>query len=406
MIHPISSATIHHLADQFNDQPQKVNNSDYWNQYLKTGTNLWLDTGDIEASSKLWNSAFTALTTNNTLLNAEVQKGLYDTIIPELSSKLRYLSDEEKVKEIAFCLNAIHGLRIAKIFNCKVSVELHTDLAHDVNGIETIGKRLFDINPSHFIIKVPFTASGLLGARKLHEMGIPVNFTLDFSVRQNGFAAVIAQPAYTNVFLGRLGAYLKNNNLGDGQYIGEKVTLESQRSLLALANKGISNTRLIAASIRSKDQLYQLLGCDTFTIPVGVATDAVQNLIQISKSDIVINNPTLFDTTDTQAVRLPHLWLVEEHEKEVIHRLNEKTPSTAQELIEYAYERGCHDIFPILTKEEHEFLRSDGKIPVHERWADKIRDGEVGIDSLLNLAGLYSFEKDQADLDNRIKSFL
>jgi transaldolase len=37
---------------------------------------------------------------------------------------------EEKVKEIAFMINARHGLRLATKFGGYVSVELHTDTAH------------------------------------------------------------------------------------------------------------------------------------------------------------------------------------------------------------------------------------------------------------------------------------
>lgn len=407
MLHPISPSTIIQLAEQFNDQAHPVQKSDYWEKYLNTGTSLWLDTGDIEASSQLWNSAFSALTTNNSLLNAEIQKGLYDRIIPELSKKLHYLNTDEKILEIAFCLNAIHGIRIARIFNCMVSVELHTNLAHDIEGIVAFGKRLFEINPQHFIIKVPFSASGLLGARKLYQAGVPVNFTLDFSVRQNSFAAVVAQPAYTNVFLGRLGAYLKTNALGEGLHIGEKVTLETQHCLRSLNKRGLSKTKLIAASIRNKEQLLHLLGTDTFTIPVGVANEAFKSQMHIDHAHTnEIPEPRLFDHIDPKPLRLKHLWQVTDYEKEIILHFNNKTPSNAQELIQYAHHHGCHDLFPELTSEEHNYLRSDGKIPTHKRWAKKVEDAEVGIDSLLNLAGLYAFEKDQAALDERIQQFL
>ena len=43
--------------------------SDLWAAVAKTGTSLWLDTGDIEAAQALWTQNFVALTTNNTLLN-------------------------------------------------------------------------------------------------------------------------------------------------------------------------------------------------------------------------------------------------------------------------------------------------------------------------------------------------
>jgi len=49
--------------------------SPVWAQVRATGTRLWLDTGDIAAANALWTAEFEALTTNNTLLNAEVQKG-------------------------------------------------------------------------------------------------------------------------------------------------------------------------------------------------------------------------------------------------------------------------------------------------------------------------------------------
>ena len=50
--------------------------SPLWAAVRKTGTALWLDTGDIDAARELWVREFDALTTNNTLLNKEVQKGL------------------------------------------------------------------------------------------------------------------------------------------------------------------------------------------------------------------------------------------------------------------------------------------------------------------------------------------
>ena len=49
---------------------------------------------------------------------------------------------ESKVKEIAFMLNARHGLRLASKFGGFVSVELHTDTAHDIKAIEYYGKTL------------------------------------------------------------------------------------------------------------------------------------------------------------------------------------------------------------------------------------------------------------------------
>lgn len=407
MTHPLSLPTIIDFLNHFDDSIKAEKPSTYWSNYLNTGSYLWLDTGDINAARKIWSSDFSALTTNNTLLNNEIQKGAYDKIIPLIRSKISFLSDSEQVKEIAFCLNVIHGLRLVKIFNAQVSVELHTDLAHDIQGIVETASRLHQCAPNHFIIKVPYTASGLIAARKLKNKGIPVNFTLDFSVRQNAFSSVIAQPKYTNVFLGRLGSYLKTNQLGEGNYIGEKVTLETQHCLRILNRKGLTHTRLIAASIRNSEQLVHLAGTDIFTIPVKVAEDAKNRDIKPEKSHINdIPELDLYDNENIKRLHLKKLWQVRNHEIETILHLTNKLPETSHELEEYAREHGCRDLFPILTKIEHETLKQDGKIPDHSKWEQKIIAGEIGIDTLLNLAGLYSFETDQQQLDHRIKSVL
>jgi len=51
-------------------------------------------------------------------------------------------------------------------------------------------------------------------------------------------------------------------------------------------------------------------------------------------------------------------------------------------------------------------ISEDGKIPKHERWAERIKNGELAIDTLLNLAGLASFASDQAQLDERIRQII
>ncbi len=67
---------------------------------------------------------------------------------------------------------------------------------------------------------------------------------------------------------------------------------------------------------------------------------------------------------------------------------------------------GCGDMFPFLTKEEKGYIVSDGKIPVHSRWAEKIREEKIAPDTLLTLAGLASFTTDQHLLDERIRGII
>ncbi len=57
------------------------------------------------------------------------KKQLYDELIPKTGQALGELAPAQRVVEIAFLLNARHGLLLARRFGGKVSVELHTALA-------------------------------------------------------------------------------------------------------------------------------------------------------------------------------------------------------------------------------------------------------------------------------------
>jgi len=67
---------------------------------------------------------------------------------------------------------------------------------------------------------------------------------------------------------------------------------------------------------------------------------------------------------------------------------------------------GFEDMFPLLNGNEKKRISDDGKIPVRSAWLDKIIEGKIAPDTLLNLAGLASFTTDQEALDNRINSLL
>lgn len=258
----------------------------FWKALCQAGSELWLDTGDIDAAAGLWTDEFTALTTNNTLLNTEVQKGIYDDLIQKAVGVLTGLDIQTQIIEIAFILNARHGLRLAQRFGGSVSVELHTILAHDIERSVSYGQRYYEICPEHFIIKVPLTPSGLIAMRRLREDGIPVNFTLGFSARHNFVATAFGAPSYVNVFLGRLNSYIADQQLGDGKLVGEKAVLASQRVVKELSQNNREPTLQIAASLRTADQLPYLAGIDVFTIPVNVAAAAKQELSGEWKSKI------------------------------------------------------------------------------------------------------------------------
>ncbi len=377
----------------------------FWQSLRDAGTELWLDTGDIEEAEANWSPEMSALTTNNTLLNNEIQKGIYDIFISDAKHIVHELPLELKVKEISFMLNARHGLRLASKFGGFVSVELHTDTAHDIKAIENYGKRYHEICPDQFIVKVPYTAEGLIGARRLKESGVRVNFTLEFSARQNVIVTRTAQPDYLNVFLGRIGAFMMDNKLGDGSGAGERAVISSQNWVTAFSAQNQWQTKLIAASLRHYNQLELLAGVDVFTMPPKVASVGRASLTGKFSSRTHENyDASIYPSAKDSGIE--KFWEVDDRVLSLAQRLYQKLPLTGQELVHIAHEEGCEDMFPSLSKEEKITIAADGKIPVYSKWQQKIRDGKIAPDTLLTLAGLASFTADQALLDQRILNII
>ncbi len=391
------------ILSQPEEKPITAAADPFWQGLRATGTELWLDTGDMEEAGSVWTAEMTALTTNNTLLNAVIQKGVYDDFIPKAGEMVRSLSPGDQVREIAFMLNARHGNRLAQRFGGVVSVELHTDTAHDVEAIVKYGLRYADINPHAFIVKVPYTAAGLLGARRLHERGVRINLTLGFSARQNLLATAIAQPDYVNVFLGRLGAYCSDNGLGTGKGIGERAVAASRTWVKRMASQYGLSTRLIAASLRGAAQLESLAGTPVFTMPVKVAA-AGRSTLKGNFAPMPAELPEI-DAYPAD-LHLEKLWEVSEKELLLVRDLADELPCCGDSLQKMVDRDGCADMFPHLSPDDLQQIAADGKIPRHERWADRIRSGEIAVDTLLNLAGLASFAADQAQLDARIRQVI
>jgi transaldolase len=203
-----------------------------------------------------------------------------------------------------------------------------------------------------------------------------------------------------NVFLGRLNAYVIDNKLGDGNMVGEKATLASQMGL----RKG---TRQIAASLRGGSQVRDLAGVDVMTIPLATAADARAKLAGKWESRLGKDyTVSLASGVKAEEVRLSVAWEIGAKEKDLLKSLEAQPPATAAELVSRAHDKGLGELFPRLSTEDAALIASDGKIPKHARWADRIARGELAVDSLLNLAGLASFTADQKELDDRIRGLM
>ncbi|HEX2922385.1 MAG TPA: transaldolase family protein [Bacteroidales bacterium] len=377
----------------------------FWESLKKTGSEVWLDTADIIEAENSWTSEMTAITTNNTLLNNEVQKGIYDVFIAESKAIVRELPPEERVKEIAFILNARHGLRLSQKFKGFINVELHADFAHDINALFNYGKRYHDICPEQFIIKIPYTAEGLIAARMLKDAGVKTNISVGFSARQNVLAVRFARPDYVNVFIGRIGEFISENKLGDGTGAGEMTAIASQNWITGLSAENQWQTKQVAASIRNPKQLEMIAGTDIITIPPHIVTASLKDLKGKFNPRMHENyDVSIFD--EAKREQIEKLWKVDAKILKFSSRLASKVPSSANEFLHVSHEEGCEDLFPFLTKEEKAIIAADGRIPVCSKWEKKLAEGKIALDSLLNQAALVVFHNDQKMLDERIRGII
>ncbi len=382
-----------------------------WTRLKELGSELWLDTGSLDESAALWTQEFSALTTNNTLLNNEVQRGQYDDLIPEACEILQpfNLSDRELLLEIAFILNAVHGLKLVQAYDAHVSVEEHTDLANDMEAAVRYGLRYHAICPERFIVKLPLTPAGVLATRKLSEVGVRINHTLGFSARQNYLVARVGKPAYVNVFMGRLNSFVSSHGLGSGDHVGEKTTLASQQALIALRAEGKTGARQIGASLRSGDQVRDLAGLDVFTMP----PKAAQQFLELGLNPEDLESRVEADYAPTleahaDEARVDTLWAIEDNLVAALDALEQEDLDgmLPGELVAFLAEQGAGDLLIEWTEDQIATSAAEGKIPSFETWKGLLAEKKVGLDSLMNLGGLNAFKADQAEMDERISRFL
>lgn len=407
------SETVHRIAFQkiSSGKPSQQYQSDPLLARLKElGTELWMDTGELELAQSIWKTELTALTTNNTLANQVVQSGVMDAVIQETIEKLGEaatgLSREELVMEIGFVINCRIALRLVEAFKVKVSVELHPSVSRDIEKSVEYGKRYFRVCPEYFTIKVPLTPEGLLATRKIRQANIPVNFTLGFSARQNYLAARLSNPNYVNVFLGRLNAVVADNSAGSGEWVGEKVTLHTQNAINEVRDQHSDvETRLIAASIRNGDQVATLAGVDVQTIPPAAMKEFQESgrtPDQINKTDGTALKPNV-DSNHDWGARVARLWEMDDDFKKAVDRL--MACSDLDQMSGKCLEQFCKenelDLFHPFSQQDLKKIQDDGKIPKLAEWP-----GSFALDDLMTQSALQSFTKDQNALDARIESFL
>ncbi len=372
------------------------------------GTQLWLDTGILEDAGRLWRREMSALTTNNTLANQVVQTGIMDEVIRAAGRQINEVEpgipDDDLVMDVAFVVNCHIALRLVKAFDALVSVELHPALGYDIDKTLRYAQRYYAIHPERFIVKIPLTPEGFCAVARARAEGIPINYTLGFSARQNYLATKVSRPNFCNVFLGRLNAVVADNGLGDGKFVGEKATLASQAGIRQLrdADKTIP-TRQIAASMRNAEQMLALAGVDVYTIPPKAVDEF--NAHGYSSEQIVQRADEQYEVhllSDAATITVDVLWTIDETFRKFTDSLAARggTKLTGDDLREADRDFGTK-LFSGFTDVEKAEIRKKGKIPETARW-----QGRASLDDLMTESALQSFIIDQGALDDRIRKLI
>jgi transaldolase len=398
---------LHRLAFEKIEGELPRNESDPLLARLKAlGTEVWIDTGELEKAQEIWKDELTALTTNNTLANQVVQSGAMDQIIEDTIHQIRQealdLSEEEMILEVGFVINCKIALRLVQAFKVKVSVELHPAVSRSIERTLHFGRRYYKVCPEYFTVKVPLTPEGYLAVRTLRQEGVPINFTLGFSVRQNYLAVRLGNPDFVNVFLGRLNQVVMDHKAGTGELVGEKVTLATQRALRsARENHKEVGSRLIAASIRNGEQVSFLAGVDVMTIP----PKAMKEFQESGKPPVVSHiddsiEPGI-DPQHSLAKRFSELWELSDEFKNFVDALVARSDLDSMQGKELDEIAQSVNLFHPFSKDDLQKIQDHGKIPNLDSWPES-----VALDDLMTQSALQSFTKDQNALDERIRSFL
>ena len=183
----------------------------------------------------------------------------------------------------------------------------------------------------------------------------------------------------------------------------------SERDVVALREAGHCGTRQIGASMRAGEQVGTLAGLDVFTMPCPVAEGFLASepdAAELADRTGADYRPAWAEGVDPVAEGVEDLWEVDADFQAACDRLAELNPATAtpEQLVDLLHEAGQGSVFPRLSDEELGAIAAEGKLPKRDRWARDVASGRCGLDALFTLAGLLAFTKDQAALDERIRS--
>jgi transaldolase len=120
------------------------------------------------------------------------------------------------------------------------------------------------------------------------------------------------------------------------------------------------------------------------------------------------HRPGLNKDVDPRAIRLDTLWDINDELIGCVDALEKENLDsfTPDDLVDFFRDHNCGDVMVRWSDSQIATSTAEGKIPRLENWRDALADRSIGLDSLINLAGLNSFATDQKAMDERIRQVL
>ncbi|GMI71730.1 hypothetical protein like AT1G12230 [Hibiscus trionum] len=171
------------------------------------------------------------------------------------------------------------GADLAKLVPGRVSTEVDARLAYDTHGIIRRVHDLLklyneiDVPPERLLFKIPSTWQGIEASRLLESEGIQTHLTFVYSFAQAA-AAAQAGASVIQIFVGRVRDWARNHS-GDPEI--EAAIQRGEDPGLALVTKAYNyihkcehKSKLMAAAVRNKQDLFSLLGVDYIIAPLKI----------------------------------------------------------------------------------------------------------------------------------------
>ncbi|KAK1273921.1 hypothetical protein QJS04_geneDACA012373 [Acorus gramineus] len=171
------------------------------------------------------------------------------------------------------------GADLARLVPGRVSTEVDARLAYDTHGIVRKVHELLklyndvEVPAERLLFKIPSTWQGIEASRLLESEGIQTHLTFVYSFPQAA-AAAQAGASVIQIFVGRIRDWARNHS-GDSEI--EAAVKKGEDPGLALVTKTYNyihkngyKSKLMAAAVRNKQDLFSLLGVDYIIAPLKI----------------------------------------------------------------------------------------------------------------------------------------